>query len=68
MFIEREVVQQVHVDWVTFLLEGGDFSVKDPIIYICESCLKANVWCDIYVIVTIELDGFRLGRPGPQET
>ena len=58
MFSEHKVVQKVHVDWVTFLLEG-DFSVKDPTIYILESCLEANIWCDIDLLVAIELDGFR---------
>ena len=65
MFRERKVVQQVHVDWVTFLLEG-DFSIKDTIIYIVESCLETNVWCYICLIVTVELDGFRRVSCGPE--
>ena len=50
VFGESKVVHQVHVDWVTVMLEGY-LDVKDAIIDIIEPSFKANIGGDINLMV-----------------
>ena len=63
-FGECEIMQQVHVDWVTLLLVSN-FHIKDTIVYIIKSSLKSNVRCYINLIAVVELDRFQQLTGGP---